>query len=180
MVSPSMSVTVASPRRPLRFTASRLRRSRSSGVRRNRDRILAPKPSSPAADASSSATCTGAFMARILQLLTENSRFLKDFVVVFQELIEPFISERMIEQHIYHFERHRANVSAGLRRFHHVQWGTERGRQHLRRKVVVPVDSDDVSNEIHSFGADVIQASNERADNICAGLRRKQRLAPGK
>src|SRR5947207_10940690 len=135
MVSPSLSVTVASPRRPLRFTARLLRRSRSAGVRRNRDRILAPTPRSPAADASSSATCTGAFMARIVRLLTENSRFLEDFVVIFQELIEPFIGERMVKQHVYHFERHRADVSAGLRRFHNMQWGTEGGRQHLRRKV---------------------------------------------
>ena len=50
------------------------------------------------------------------------------------------------------------------------------GDQHLGLERVVAVDLDDLADEVHAVGRDIVEAADERADVRRARLRREQRL----
>src|SRR5882672_2280017 len=77
--------------------------------------------------------------------LASGSRLLKYLAPILHELIEPFIGEWVIEQHVEHLERHGADMRARQGRIDHVRGGTQRRREHLRLVSVVLVDLRDAA-----------------------------------
>ena len=80
--------------------------------------------------------------------LPRDGRLLEDFRPILQELLQALVGQWVIEQRIEHLERHRADMRARQRRFHHVRRRPQRGRQNLRLESVILVNLYDVAEEI--------------------------------
>ena len=57
-----------------------------------------------------------------------------------EELFLPFISQRMLEELLKYFVRHRGDVRAHARRFDYVDRMSQARRQHFRLPFIVVVD----------------------------------------
>src|SRR6188472_295100 len=86
----------------------------------------------------------------------------------------------MLQQHFEDFRWKRADVGTKLARLYHVSWCPDGCDQDLRLVFVVLENRDDVADQLHSIQTDIIQTSNERADEVGAGLCSKQSLGCGK
>ena len=75
----------------------------------------------------------------------------------------------MAEHLLQHLEGHRCDVGSGLRRFKNVRWMAQAGRYYLRIYIVIIKNIYDVANKLHAVFADVVEASDERADIRRAG-----------
>src|SRR5438128_5285912 len=125
----------------------------------------APPPSS--ARRSRSASTSFGFTLRFHRLR---------LLPVFEELLEADVRERMVEQLIDDGRRARRDVGAEACRLDDVDRMTAARDEDLGREVVVRVDLDDVANQLHAVGRDVVEPSDERADVAGADLRGEQRL----
>src|SRR4029453_2654274 len=95
---------------------------------------------------------------------------------ILQELLQADVGERMVEHLLDYRRRAGGDVGAQLGRFDDVNGMTAAGDEDFRRELVVAVDRDDLANELHAVGGDVVEAADERADERRARLRRQQRL----
>src|SRR5713226_8616741 len=102
----STSVIRPSVIRPMALTRSRRRRSRSSGVRLRFDHS---QISTNRATETRTAAATQIGGAKSLPY----SRFLKDLLIIGQERRQALVSERMVEEHVEHLERHGGDMGAG-------------------------------------------------------------------
>ena len=82
----------------------------------------------------------------------------------------------MVEHLIDDGRRTRRNVGPHARRFDDVNGMAAAGDEDLGGEVVVVVDVDDLANQLHAVGRDIVKPADERADERGAGLGRKQRL----
>src|SRR3989337_576505 len=97
-------------------------------------------------------------------------------VPILEEFLEADIRKRMPDKLFNDFERDGTNVRADHRRLNDVQRVAHARHEHLCFKTVVPVNNDNLANEVHARMAHVIEASNERADEMGSRLRGNQRL----
>src|SRR5438128_9538781 len=117
---------MASPMRPMRLMTSLRRFSRCAAVWRAPKNSHAPAAMSRIARRLRIATSVAPEDDRRLapsrniegySSLQDGSagdrRFLEHLGIILQELIEPLIGERVVEQHIEHFERHGGDVGPG-------------------------------------------------------------------
>ena len=93
-----------------------------------------------------------------------------------QELLQPDVGQRMIEQRVDHRRRAGADVGAHARRLDDVHRAARAGDEDLGLEVVVAVDLDDVANQLHAGRRDVVEPADERADVGRADLGGEQRL----
>src|SRR5713226_6038563 len=181
------STSVASAIFPFLWRALRRRRSSSAGVGRLLRYTWTPQPASPAATALPMTTqvispderkfASGGFI--FSNGLARDRSLLEDLVVILQELFQALIRERVIEEHIQNFERHRSNLRSRHRCLDHVCGRPQRSRQNLRLEAVILVDGRESANQIHPGPADVINPADERTDDVGPGFGRKQCLTRG-
>src|SRR5438045_743434 len=108
---------LASPMRPLRWIAIRRRRSRSPAVTRDLRTIQTPaaisRMASMASSNNSPAPPSDIENYSVLRLdRLPGGGFLEDLGIILEELVEPFIGERMAEEHVEHLERHSRDMRA--------------------------------------------------------------------
>src|SRR5437667_969799 len=185
MIVSRYSTRVASAIFPCLWSALRRRRSSSAGVGRLLRYTWTPQPASPATTALPTMTqvispderkfASGAFI--FSNGLARDRSLLENLVVILQELFQALIRERVIEEHVQNFERHRSNLRSRHRRLDHVCGRPQRSRQNLRLKTVIFVDGRESANQIHPSPADIINPADKRTDDISPGFGRKQRLA---
>src|SRR3954453_12319937 len=89
---------------------------------------------------------------------------------VLQEFLEADAGERMVEQRIDHRRWAGRDVGAHARRFDDVNRVTAARDEDFRGEVVVVVDLDDLLDQLHTVGPDVVEAADERADVGRPGL----------
>lgn len=75
------------------------------------------------------------------------------------------------------FQRHRSDVGAHQRGLNDVHRMADAGGKHFRFKLVVAEYLDDLFDEQHAVGTDIIEPADERADEGRARFGGKQRLA---
>src|SRR5258707_9906927 len=180
---------VASPIRPMRFTESLRLLSRSGAVWRElrksqtppaiRRMAIRPRMVTSRAPPGKRTLAPALGIDSYPSLpdgLAADRRFLKYLGIILQELFETLIRERMVEQHIEHFERHRRDVGAGRGRFDHVDGRPDRRSQNLCLVTVILVNRGNGPDQVHAGLSDIVKASHERADDIGAGLGGDQRL----
>src|SRR5262249_24098315 len=154
------STRAASPILPVATSHVRRRRSRSSGVTRERCHARQPMMASRIASTSASIITANLAMAYgeattgIGRGLAGGSRLLEYLTPVLQELVEPLIGQRVIEKHVQDFERHGPDVRASRRRIDNVNRRPQGCGQHLRFEAVVLVDMHDLPDQIHPDGTD--------------------------
>ena len=85
----------------------------------------------------------------------------------------------MIEQRLDDRRRTRADVGAHFGRFDDVHGMTAAGDEHFGAELVVVVDLDDFTNQIHSVRSHVVEASDKRADEPGARFRGEKGLGRG-
>src|SRR5262245_62375660 len=95
---------------------------------------------------------------------------------ILQELLQPDVGQRVVEQGIDHRRRAGCDVGPHARRFDNVIWVSAAGDENLRRVLVVVEDLDDLANHFHAVRGDVVQPADEGADVAGARLRGEQRL----
>ena len=100
------------------------------------------------------------------------------FLPVREERGKAFVRQRMADKGLEYRRRHRGNIRADFRRFNDVQRMTDRGDQHLRMQCVgiVVVDGDDLIDQPHAIGRNIIKPANERRNVSCSRLGRQQGL----
>ena len=105
-----------------------------------------------------------------------SARLARSLAVILEELGQPRVCQRMLEELFDDLERHGGAVGAGKRGLNDVHRTTDARGEHLRVVVVVFVDRDDLLHDIHAFGRSVVDAPHERG-NVCGSrLGREKRL----
>jgi len=97
-------------------------------------------------------------------------------VPVGEELLEADVGQRMLNQLLIDTIGHGTYVSPGQRRFNDMHRVPYTCDQNFGFEIVVVVDRDDLPNEFHPVGADIIEASNKWRDAPGARFRCQQRL----
>src|SRR5688572_16830472 len=92
---------------------------------------------------------------------------------VLEEALQPDVGERMLEALLDHRRRRGHHVGTHPRRLDHVDRMADTGDQHLGRVLEVVEDVDDLADQAHPGGADVVEPADERADIAGAHLRRQ-------
>ena len=82
----------------------------------------------------------------------------------------------MFDQLCDNVVRHRPDVRAHQRRFDNMHRVADTGDEHLRIESIIMVDRQDLLDQCHTIGADIIEPADKRADDICACLRGEKRL----
>src|SRR5215213_5673541 len=95
---------------------------------------------------------------------------------VSQELGLSLVRQRVIEELIEHFERHRGDVSSKPRSFDYVNRMAQARRQNFRFPIVVLIDLDDVLQQDQSVLADIVETAEKRTDKSGAGFCREDCL----
>src|SRR5437660_1208203 len=99
---------------------------------------------------------------------------------IFQELLDSFVRERMLQQLIEYFRRHGADIGATEACLDDVHGIADGRDQHLSLEFIVVEDRHDIADQVHSILADIIQAADKGADEIRPGLCGHDRLGRGK
>ena len=89
------------------------------------------------------------------------------------------IGEGVVQQVEKRLERHRGHVGSGQGGLLYVGGMADRGRQEIGVEVIVVVDLNDLLDQFHAAGRDVVDATDEGADVVGPGLRRQHRLRGG-
>src|SRR6266542_2701105 len=85
----------------------------------------------------------------------------RDLLAILDELLEPDVGERVVDELLDHFERHGADVGAELSRLKHVDRAAHAGHEHFRVEPIVLVDGDDLLDELHPFVRCIVDATDE-------------------
>src|SRR5687767_4332033 len=89
---------------------------------------------------------------------------------VLEEALQPDVGQRMLEALLDHRGRRGHHVRAHPRRFDDVNLMADAGDEDLRRVLEVVEDVDDLADQGHPGGADVVEPADERADVAGADL----------
>src|SRR5262245_37937508 len=101
---------------------------------------------------------------------------LRQLLPVLEELLQADVGQGMLDQRLEHRERHGGDIRADARRLDHVQRIPNAGRQDLALEVVIVEDGPNLADDLHSDMADIVEASEEGADERRPGLGRQERL----
>src|SRR5687767_12610438 len=89
---------------------------------------------------------------------------------VLEEPFQPDVGQRMLEALLDHRGRRGHDIRAHPRRFDDVNRMADAGDEHLGRVLEVVEDVDDLADQGHAGGADVVEPADERADVAGAHL----------
>ena len=92
------------------------------------------------------------------------------------ELFQPDIGQRVVEQRVDHRRGAGADVRSHACRFDDVHRTARAGDENLGRELIVVEDLDDLVNQAHAGRRDIVKAADERADESRADLGSEQRL----
>src|SRR5215471_17031725 len=98
------------------------------------------------------------------------------FFPVLQELFNSLVREGMLQKLIEYFCRHSADVGTHQTCLHYMNRIADGRHENFCREFVIIKDRDDVLDEFHAVLTNVVQAADERADEIGAGLGGHDRL----
>ena len=99
---------------------------------------------------------------------------LRDSLPILHKALETVRGQGMIEHRIEDFEGNRSHVRAHESCLNHVHRVAYRCDEHLRLKIVVVVDGDDILDQPHTVGRNVIETTHKGADIGRACLRCQQ------
>src|SRR4029450_12900424 len=81
---------------------------------------------------------------------------------VAQELLQPDVRQRMFEARVKHGGRARADVGATACGFYNCHGVTYPRYHNLGPEIIVAVNLDDLPDEAHAVGGDVVEPADER------------------
>src|SRR4030042_624890 len=96
---------------------------------------------------------------------------------VLEEALQAAVGERVLEKRVEDARRHGADVGAHPGRLQDVHRVAQAGGEDLAVEVVVVEDLDDVGDELHARGRDVVEAADEGRDVAGARPGREEGLA---
>lgn len=76
----------------------------------------------------------------------------------------------MFDELLKYAKGHRANMPAGQSRFDDMLGVANAGDENLCGEIIVFIDRQDLSNEFHAIGTDVVQSAYERRHAPCPGF----------
>src|SRR3989475_11873546 len=104
----------------------------------------------------------------------------RDLLPIVQESLQADVGQGVLGHLLEHVEWERDDVRAELRGLDHVEGMSDARNQDLTVPVVVPENLGDLSDDLHSLLAHVVEPSDERAHVLRPRLRREDRLVRGK